>query len=510
MDGVLREHGYTEVEKVGEGSFGSALLVERVSDKARSICKMVDLGQTSEKEKECALRESRLLAKLSHPYIVHYRESFTEGRWLCIFMDHCDGGDLLSMIERRQQRRLNFPEAQVLRWFAQALLALRYIHSQHVLHRDVKPDNFFITKGEKGGTLQLGDFGLAKDLASTRDFTRTQAGTPFYMSPELCQGRPYSWGSDIWSMGCVLFEMCALYPAFYGSNFNQIADKICNGKRPVLPISYCKGLNKLCSEMLHRSPEKRPSAEALLQRPVLQESLQSLPQKGEDRMGMMANQIRSDEPAQQPQQPQQAHHLPDCKHVTNRPVNTPVPVWGSSWKPMDIDIPSKDAKETSRSGSRSSSLSRLTPSSQKSQDRALVIEDCLEGAQLPRSPGVSPQSGSFHRCASCPGERIPKRKRMPSPLGHCPSPSRGGTPPPHRGAGAALLPPGSPPGLASHHPGKRRGVSPSPSRTQGIWRPCRPMPARAPASPGDVSTLHTANAHSSKVCRNVGMIILTS
>merc|ERR1719420_2057569 len=78
-------------------------------------------------------------------------------------------------------------------------------------------------------------------------------------------------------MGCVLFELCALYPAFYGSNFEQIAERICNGRRPSLPISYSKELKVLCSEMLQRIPERRPSAEALLQRSILQGTLRSLP-----------------------------------------------------------------------------------------------------------------------------------------------------------------------------------------------------------------------------------------
>ncbi|CAJ1332005.1 unnamed protein product [Effrenium voratum] len=202
VGGLLRKHGYAEIKKVGEGSFGKALLV-RGEDGQKLICKMVDVSKASRREMEDAVKEGKLLSELKHPYIVRYRESFTESGWLCILMDYCEGGDLTARISEAKRSRKPMSEDQILRWFVQAILALKYIHEKHVLHRDLKPSNFFLSKS---GNLKMGDFGIAKVLACTIAVAKTQIGTPYYLSPELCQEKPYTFSSDIWAMGCILFE----------------------------------------------------------------------------------------------------------------------------------------------------------------------------------------------------------------------------------------------------------------------------------------------------------------
>jgi NIMA (never in mitosis gene a)-related kinase len=139
---LLRKHGYIEVKKVGEGSFGKAILV-KAPDGSQLICKMVDVSRASRKESEDAAKEAKVLATLEHPYIVKYRESFTETGWFCILMDFCEAGDLTKQLEKAKRERKPIEEQQVLKWFTQAILALRYIHDRHILHRDLKPGNFF-------------------------------------------------------------------------------------------------------------------------------------------------------------------------------------------------------------------------------------------------------------------------------------------------------------------------------------------------------------------------------
>merc|ERR1711904_612340 len=110
------------------------------------------------------------------------------------------------------RRRRFFDEEQVVAWISQTLLALQYIHAKNIIHRDVKPGNLFLSKN---GDLQLGDFGVAKILASHGDPAMAPVGTPYYLSPEVCLGRQsVSCASDIWSLGCVLHELCTLHVPF--------------------------------------------------------------------------------------------------------------------------------------------------------------------------------------------------------------------------------------------------------------------------------------------------------
>jgi len=264
--GILQKHAYTELRKIGEGSFGKAILVQS-DDGGKLVCKMVDVSQASTKETQDAIKEGRLLASFKHPYIVRYKESFIDSGWLCILMDYCEGGDLAKQIEHAKKRHAPVVEEQILRWMTQALLALKYIHDKHVLHRDLKSSNFFLSKSNN---LKMGDFGIAKVLSCTAACARTQIGTPYYLSPEVCQEKPYTWPSDIWAMGCILYELCALKVPFDASNISGLVQKICRGPTPVITASYsdfCKGL---CTEMLSRNQNGRPSAESVLQRPRMQ------------------------------------------------------------------------------------------------------------------------------------------------------------------------------------------------------------------------------------------------
>jgi NIMA (never in mitosis gene a)-related kinase len=264
---ILAKHGYTELKKIGEGTYGQALLVERDRDKLQFICKIVNLKNSSEKEKENAVKECRLLSSLRHPYIVRYRESFLEEKSLCIVMEYCEGGDLDQYISQVRKQGGSIPEDQVLRWLTQAVLALKHMHDKHILHRDLKSSNFFLGKNK---TLRVGDFGIAKELASTVALAKTQIGTPYYLSPELCQGKPYSYASDIWSLGCVLYELCTLRVPFDAKNLAGLVDKICDCPAPEIPNSYSKELRHVCTMMLHRNPDQRPSANDLIQLPILQ------------------------------------------------------------------------------------------------------------------------------------------------------------------------------------------------------------------------------------------------
>mmetsp|Transcript_61653 Transcript_61653/g.133512 ORF Transcript_61653/g.133512 Transcript_61653/m.133512 type:complete len:598 (-) Transcript_61653:278-2071(-) len=262
---LLKKHGFAEIRKVGEGSFGKAILVQS-QDGSRLICKMVDISRASPREMQDAVKEGKLLAQLRHPYIVRYCESFTESGWLCILMDYCEGGDLTKQIEEARRARRSISEEQIMKWFTQAILALKYIHDKHILHRDLKPSNFFLAQGK---TMKMGDFGIAKVLSCTIAVARTQIGTPYYLSPEVCQEKPYTWPSDMWAMGCILYEMCALKVPFDAPNIPGLVQKITRGTVPSVPSTYSPFVRQLCGEMLNRNPDARPSTDDILQRPAI-------------------------------------------------------------------------------------------------------------------------------------------------------------------------------------------------------------------------------------------------
>lgn len=273
---ITHSRYYQPIREIGTGSFGKALLVKDLRRDAQNkqyVMKMIDTARLNSKERADAVNEVQLLASLRHPYIITYRDSFVEKNFLCIVMDYADGGDLFKAIAQQRSRGEFFSESQILRWFTQATLALKYLHEKHILHRDLKSQNLFLMSK---GRLRLGDFGIAKALDCTSAFTKTQIGTPYYLSPEICKNQPYSWASDIWSLGCILYELATLRVPFNAPNITTLLNKITSKPPPQLPEFYSAGLRQLCRDCLQREWKKRPSAALLLQREITQNEIRSM------------------------------------------------------------------------------------------------------------------------------------------------------------------------------------------------------------------------------------------
>ena len=164
------------------------------------------------------------MGKLRHPFIVSYCDSFTEDRNLNIIMEFWDGGDLSYFL--KQQNKKYLKEEKIWRFFIQICLGLEHIHKNKILHRDIKTLNIFLHKNE---AVKIGDLGVAKMLNSN-DFAHTMVGTPFYLSPELCEEKPYNEKSDIWAMGCLLYELCTFRHPFEAANQASLILKIIRGK----------------------------------------------------------------------------------------------------------------------------------------------------------------------------------------------------------------------------------------------------------------------------------------
>jgi hypothetical protein len=182
-----------------------------------------------------------------------------------IVMEYASGGTLAKRIALADGEY--FDESQIWEWFVQIVDALRYVHSRGVLHRDLKPANIMLS-GAEGRTVKLGDFGIAKILGK-EERAATIVGTPHYLSPEVCSGQQYNVKSDVWALGCVLYELAALRKPFDGSNLPGIIFSIMRNRPQPLPKHFSRELRAMVAVLLSPTPADRPSLNQLWKMPVV-------------------------------------------------------------------------------------------------------------------------------------------------------------------------------------------------------------------------------------------------
>ncbi|XP_050633753.1 serine/threonine-protein kinase Nek11 isoform X1 [Macaca thibetana thibetana] len=266
---------YVLQQKLGSGSFGTVYLVSDKKAKRGEelkVLKEISVGELNPNETVQANLEAQLLSKLDHPAIVKFHASFVEQDNFCIITEYCEGRDLDYKIQEYKEAGKIFPDNQIIEWFIQLLLGVDYMHERRILHRDLKSKNIFL----KNNLLKIGDFGVSRLLMGSCDLATTLTGTPHYMSPEALKHQGYDTKSDIWSLACILYEMCCMNHAFAGSSFLSIVLKIVEGDTPSLPERYPKELNAIMESMLNKNPSLRPSAIEILKIPYIDEQLQHL------------------------------------------------------------------------------------------------------------------------------------------------------------------------------------------------------------------------------------------
>ena len=298
---------------IGHGNYGTCHVVTHKKENRHYVAKRIPVHDVAARGE--ALAEAQLLSKIKHPNVIAYKESFLDvraaeeetaetaedvvandaerrlrrergprlggGDCLCIVTAYAEEGDLFTHIKRARESkpRRYFPERQVLDWTAQIALALDHIHAMRVMHRDLKTQNIFLGRG---GVVKLGDFGISRVLERTDDFATTVAGTPYYLSPEVCQNQPYTLKSDVWSFGCVAYEMATLEHAFAADSLLSLVYRIVNGTCDYSEIRerYDARFCALIESMLERDSERRPSVASVLRSEIMQDHLRRMQRDG--------------------------------------------------------------------------------------------------------------------------------------------------------------------------------------------------------------------------------------
>ena len=222
---------FETISELGKGAYGSVYKVRRKQDGEIYALKKVTMNKLSPKEKENSLNEIRILASISHPNVVSYIDAFYDdsSNSLCIVMEFVDDGDLESKINKHIKEKKRFPEQEIWHIFKNIVLGLKALHDKKILHRDLKSANIFMNKK---GAVKIGDMNVSKIIKMGLLYTQT--GTPYYASPEVWKDNPYDFKSDIWSLGCLLYEITTLKPPFLGKSMEEVYGKVVKGNNFIL------------------------------------------------------------------------------------------------------------------------------------------------------------------------------------------------------------------------------------------------------------------------------------
>ena len=263
-----------EINKtLGKGAFGMVCLVKRKFDSKTYAMKRIKIAQLSNKEKENALNEIRILASLSHKNIIGYKDAFFDqkSKTLNIVMEFANDGDMSTKIKYNLKHGLFFSEDIIWHYLVQIIEGLNYLHDKKIIHRDLKSANIFLMKDN---TIKIGDLNVSK--VNKLGMAYTQTGTPYYASPEIWLDKPYDYKSDIWSLGCILYELCMLKPPFRGTSLKNLCINIQKGIYNPIPNFYSEDLKNIIGKMLQREPEKRLSTIELLQCDIIVNKIKEL------------------------------------------------------------------------------------------------------------------------------------------------------------------------------------------------------------------------------------------
>ncbi|NWV69477.1 STK36 kinase, partial [Malurus elegans] len=251
---------YHILEMIGEGSFGRVYKGRRKHSAQVVALKFIPKVGRSEKELKNLQREIEIVRDLHHPNIIQMLDSFETAKEVVVVTDYAEG-ELFQILEDDG----SLPEEQVQTIAAQLISALYYLHSHRILHRDMKPQNILLGKD---GVVKLCDFGFARAMSIHTMVLTSIKGTPLYMSPELVEERPYDHTADLWSVGCILYELFVGTPPFYTNSIFQLVSLIV--KDPVKwPTTMSPVFKSFLQGLLMKDPHQRLSWPELLSHPFI-------------------------------------------------------------------------------------------------------------------------------------------------------------------------------------------------------------------------------------------------
>ena len=252
---------YQIIKKIGEGSYAKIYKVKKDNSDTLYVLKNIPVSEEDYSSMNEILNESSILSNCDNVYIIKYYDSFFYNGTFNIITEFCPYGDLFGYIKFYKVRGSRIEEKIIWIIFIQLSLGLGYLHHKKILHRDIKTKNIFI---KNNLTVKIGDFGIAKILSSTSSYAHTFIGTPYYISPELCKDQPYNDKSDVWALGCVLYELCTLNHPFEGGTQVEIYEKIITQKFKSINPEYSSDLKKMIDLLLEKDEKKRPKMKDIL------------------------------------------------------------------------------------------------------------------------------------------------------------------------------------------------------------------------------------------------------
>ena len=250
---------YTILDQIGEGMFSKVFRVIYNKTGEEFAMKKTEYTQQTQKQKDYADEEIKILKKINHPNIISFEKSFISDDFLYVIMELASKGDLQNKITEKKEKGESFSVNEVLNITYQITLGLQDLHNKNIIHRDIKPANIFITNKD---VIKIGDFNVGKNNPIAMKNTRI--GTPLNMSPEVFYGKPYDFKADIWSLGCVVYEMTTLQKPFDADNEAVLFSKLEDNKIKKLKIPRSKALEILINKLMSWKPEKRPSCAEIL------------------------------------------------------------------------------------------------------------------------------------------------------------------------------------------------------------------------------------------------------
>ncbi|KOO30842.1 protein kinase domain containing protein [Chrysochromulina tobinii] len=265
-------NGFQLLKFLGKGTFGAVYQARREADSKIYAIKKVDTRRMTAKERAEAVNEIRVLASVAGEHVITFYEAFVADDVLYIVTEYAGNGDLLGFLKNKK-RAGHLPEATVWSFFIQMLLGTKTMHENNILHRDLKAANVFLCSNT---FLKLGDLGVAKVLKHDQALASTQVGTPYYVAPEVWRNKPYNSKCDVWSLGCLLYELCTFRPPFEAESMEGLARKVMKGKYEQIPSFYSQALRTTLAKLLVIEPKQRASVEELLASDEIRSRLNSI------------------------------------------------------------------------------------------------------------------------------------------------------------------------------------------------------------------------------------------